>query len=123
MIDLYYWPTGNGLKVGILLEELGVEYRLVPVNIREGQQKQESFQRISANGRIPAIVDYRPEVPLSLFESGAILNYRSEERRVGKECRYRWSPYQEKKKKNNVTARTKCCMVGETEQTGEMSIE
>ena len=75
MIDLYYWPTGNGLKVGILLEELGVEYRLVPVNIRAGQQKQADFQRISANGRIPAIVDYRPDTPLSLFESGAILNY------------------------------------------------
>ncbi|MEX5555349.1 glutathione S-transferase family protein [Pseudomonas pergaminensis] len=75
MIDLYYWPTGNGLKVGILLEELGVEYRLVPVNIREGQQKHADFQRISANGRIPAIVDHRPDAPLSLFESGAILNY------------------------------------------------
>jgi GST-like protein len=75
MIDLYYWPTGNGLKVGILLEELGLDYRLVPVNIREGQQKHADFQRISANGRIPAIVDHRPEVPLSLFESGAILNY------------------------------------------------
>lgn len=75
MIDLYYWPTGNGLKVGILLEELGVEYRLVPVNIRAGQQKQADFQRISANGRIPAIVDYRPDTPLSLFESGAILSY------------------------------------------------
>ena len=75
MIDHYYWPTGNGLKVGILLEELGVEYRLVPVNIRAGQQKQADFQRISANGRIPAIVDYRPDTPLSLFESGAILNY------------------------------------------------
>ena len=75
MIDLYYWPTGNGLKVGILLEELGVEYRLVPVNIREGEQKHASFQRISANGRIPAIVDHRPATPLSLFESGAILNY------------------------------------------------
>ncbi|MDO9344598.1 MAG: glutathione S-transferase N-terminal domain-containing protein [Pseudomonas sp.] len=75
MIDLYYWPTGNGLKVGILLEELGVEYRLVPVNIREGQQKHADFQRISANGRIPAIVDHRPARPLSLFESGAILNY------------------------------------------------
>eukprot|EP01132_Coremiostelium_polycephalum_P021655 gene21655-25707_t len=47
MIDLYYWPTGNGLKVGILLEELEAEYRLIPVNIREGAQKQESFQRIS----------------------------------------------------------------------------
>ncbi|OPA86869.1 thiol:disulfide oxidoreductase [Pseudomonas fluorescens] len=75
MIDLYYWPTGNGLKVGILLEELGVDYRLVPVNIREGEQKQADFQRISANGRIPAIVDHRPATPLSLFESGAILNY------------------------------------------------
>ncbi len=75
MIDLYYWPTGNGLKVGILLEELGLEYRLLPVNIREGEQQQASFQRISANGRIPAIVDHRPDTPLSLFESGAILNY------------------------------------------------
>ncbi|MGB3126934.1 MAG: glutathione S-transferase N-terminal domain-containing protein [Pseudomonas sp.] len=75
MIDLYYWPTGNGLKVGILLEELGLEYRLLPVNIREGEQKQADFQRISANGRIPAIVDHRPATPLSLFESGAILNY------------------------------------------------
>ncbi|WP_085715130.1 glutathione S-transferase N-terminal domain-containing protein [Pseudomonas sp. B28(2017)] len=78
MIDLYYWPTGNGLKIGILLEELGLEYRVVPINIREGEQKQAAFQRISANGRIPAIVDHTPEgvsEPLSLFESGAILNY------------------------------------------------
>jgi GST-like protein len=78
MIDLYYWPTGNGLKVGILLEELELEYRLLPVNIREGEQKQAAFQRISANGRIPAIVDHAPQglsEPLSLFESGAILNY------------------------------------------------
>ncbi|RAI69546.1 thiol:disulfide oxidoreductase [Pseudomonas fluorescens] len=78
MIDLYYWPTGNGLKIGILLEELGLEYRVVPINIREGEQKQAALQRISANGRIPAIVDHSPEglsEPLSLFESGAILNY------------------------------------------------
>lgn len=78
MIDLYYWPTGNGLKIGILLEELGLEYRVVPINIREGEQKQAAFQRISANGRIPAIVDHAPagmSEPLSLFESGAILNY------------------------------------------------
>jgi GST-like protein len=78
MIDLYYWPTGNGLKVGILLEELGLDYRMLPINIREGEQKQVAFQRISANGRIPAIVDHAPEglsEPLSLFESGAILNY------------------------------------------------
>lgn len=78
MIDLYYWPTGNGLKVGILLEELEQEYRVLPINIRTGEQKQEWFQAISANGRIPAIVDHAPEGlngPLSLFESGAILNY------------------------------------------------
>jgi len=85
MIDLYYWPTGNGLKVGILLEELEAEYRLIPVNIREGAQKQESFQRISANGRIPAIVDHRLEAPLSLFESGAILNYLAD--KPGASCR------------------------------------
>lgn len=78
MIDLYYWPTGNGLKVGILLEELEQPYRIVPVNIRAGEHKQEDFQRLSANGRIPAIVDFEPRVgsqPLGLFESGAILNY------------------------------------------------
>ncbi|MGF6127152.1 GST-like protein [Pseudomonas frederiksbergensis] len=78
MIDLYYWPTGNGLKIGILLEELELEYRVVPINIRTGEQRQPAFQRISANGRIPAIVDHAPEgsdAPLSLFESGAILSY------------------------------------------------
>lgn len=78
MIDLYYWPTGNGLKIGILLEELEQDYRLVPVNIRTGEQKTAEFQRLSANGRIPAIVDHAPRsvgLPLSLFESGAILNY------------------------------------------------
>jgi GST-like protein len=78
MIDLYYWPTGNGLKIGILLEELELAYRVLPVNIREGEQKQAAFQRICANGRIPAIVDHAPaglSEPLSLFESGAILNY------------------------------------------------
>ena len=78
MIDLCYWPTGNGLKVGILLEELEQAYRLRPINIRSGEQKQDWFQAISANGRIPAIVDHAPVAdgqPLSLFESGAILNY------------------------------------------------
>ncbi|WP_397452612.1 glutathione S-transferase family protein [Pseudomonas sp. NA-150] len=78
MIDLYYWPTGNGLKVGILLEELEQDYRLLPVNIRQGEQKTEAFRRLSANGRIPAIVDHGSalsDTPLSLFESGAILTY------------------------------------------------
>lgn len=78
MIDLYYWPTGNGLKIGILLEELELDYRVLSINIRAGEQKQPAFQRISANGRIPAIVDHAPKglsEPLSVFESGAILNY------------------------------------------------
>jgi len=78
MIDLYFWPTGNGLKVAILLEELELPYTVRPINIRTGEQKQDWFQAISANGRIPAIVDHAPvgiDEPLSLFESGAILNY------------------------------------------------
>lgn len=78
MIDLYFWPTGNGLKVAILLEELELPYTVRPINIRTGEQKQDWFQAISANGRIPAIVDHAPAIgdePLSLFESGAILNY------------------------------------------------
>ncbi|NWD06260.1 glutathione S-transferase N-terminal domain-containing protein [Pseudomonas gingeri] len=78
MIDFHYWPTANGLKVGILLEELGLEYRQQAVNIRTGQQRDAAFQQISANGRIPAIVDHAPSTgsePLSLFESGAILTY------------------------------------------------
>ncbi|WP_419736262.1 glutathione binding-like protein [Pseudomonas sp. COR18] len=78
MIDLYYWPTANGLKIGILLEELGLDHRLQPVNIRAGEQRAAAFRQISANGRIPAIVDHTPSTggePLSLFESGAILTY------------------------------------------------
>lgn len=70
MIDFYYWPTGNGLKIGILLEELALPYRTIAINIREGEQKQAAFQRISANGRIAAIVDPAPlglSEPLSLF--------------------------------------------------------
>lgn len=85
MIDLYYWPTGNGLKIGILLEELELDYRMVPINIRDGEQTPAAFQRISANGRIPAIVDHAPEglsEPLSLFESGAILNYLANKARL-----------------------------------------
>jgi GST-like protein len=79
VIDLYYWPTANGLKIGILLEELGAQYQLRPVNIRQGEQKLASFQQISANGRIPAIIDHQAAGgALSLFESGAILNYLAE---------------------------------------------
>lgn len=77
MIDLYYWPTPNGHKVAIMLEETGLEYRLRPVNILKGEQFRAEFLEISPNNRIPAIVDHEgPEgTPYPLFESGAILLY------------------------------------------------
>jgi GST-like protein len=80
MIDLYYWPTPNGHKVTIFLEETGVEYKIVPVNIRKGEQFEPSFLKISPNNRMPAIVDHDgpSKTPLSLFESGAILLYLAE---------------------------------------------
>ncbi len=71
MIDLYYWPTPNGWKVTIFLEESGVPYRVVPVNIGRGDQFKEEFLKISPNNRMPAIVD--TETGESVFESGAIL--------------------------------------------------
>jgi GST-like protein len=77
MIDVYTWPTPNGHKVHILLEECGLPYRIVPVNIGEGEQFKPHFLAISPNNKIPAIVD--PEgpdgEPIALFESGAILVY------------------------------------------------
>lgn len=77
MIDAYSWPTPNGHKVHIMLEECGLEYRVHPVNIREGDQFKPQFLKISPNNRIPAIVDSDGPggKPLSLFESGAILIY------------------------------------------------
>jgi GSH-dependent disulfide-bond oxidoreductase len=78
MIDLYYWPTPNGWKVSIMLEECGLEYRTIPVDIGGGEQFKPGFLRISPNNRMPAIVDHEPlggGKPLSLFESGAILEY------------------------------------------------
>ena len=76
MIDVYSWPTPNGHKIHIMLEETGLEYRVHPVNIATGEQFSESFLKISPNNKIPAIVD--PEGPkgrpYSLFESGAILH-------------------------------------------------
>jgi GST-like protein len=77
MIDVYSWPTPNGHKIHIMLEECGLPYRAIPVNIREGEQFKPEFLKISPNNRIPAITD--PEgpdgKPISLFESGAILVY------------------------------------------------
>ncbi len=78
MIDLYYWPTPNGHKITIFLEETSTPYRIVPVNIGAGDQFKPEFLAISPNNRMPAIVDHRPADsgrPLSVFESGAILYY------------------------------------------------
>jgi GSH-dependent disulfide-bond oxidoreductase len=81
MIDLYYWPTPNGHKITIFLEETGTPYRIVPVNIGSGEQFKPEFLAISPNNRMPAIVDRAPADdgrPLSVFESGAILMYLAE---------------------------------------------
>ena len=79
MIDFYYWPTPNGWKVAILLEELDLEYRMVPVNIGKGDQFAADFLAISPNNRMPAIVDHDTGGdPVSVFESGAILFYLAE---------------------------------------------
>ncbi len=79
-IELWYWPTPNGWKVSIALEEMGLSYEVRPVNIGTGEQFEPAFQAISPNGRMPAIVD--PDGPdasdgnsLAIFESGAILQY------------------------------------------------
>ena len=79
MIDLYAWPTPNAYKVSIMLEETGLPYNIVPVNIAAGEQFEPSFLKISPNNRMPAIVDH--DVigdPISVFESGAILMYLAE---------------------------------------------
>jgi len=77
MIDLYCWPTSNGHKISIALEEMSLEYNLMPINIGKGDQFQDHFLENTPNHRIPAIVDsHGPEgKPHSLFESGAILIY------------------------------------------------
>ena len=77
MIDLYYWGTPNGHKITIVLEEMGLEYQLFPINISEDDQFQPDFLKISPNNKIPAIVDQNgPQgEPISVFESGAILQY------------------------------------------------
>lgn len=83
-IDLYYWPTPNGWKVSIMLEEIGARYSLVPVDIAAGDQFVPEFLRISPNNKMPAIVDHEPSGdmvatgPVQMFESGAILIYLAE---------------------------------------------
>ena len=81
MIDLHFWPTPNGWKVSIALEELGLPYRVIPVNIGRGEQFKPEFLAISPNNRMPAIVDHAPAdggASISIFESGAILIYLAE---------------------------------------------
>ena len=81
MIDVYHWPTPNGHKITIFLEETGLDYRMIPVDIGKGDQFKPEFLKVSPNNRIPAIVDHAPAdggAPVSLFESGAILLYLAE---------------------------------------------
>ncbi len=79
MIDLYFAPTPNGWKITIMLEECGLPYRILPLNIASGEQFEESFLRVNPNARMPAIVDTEAEGgPLTVFESGAILMYLAE---------------------------------------------
>lgn len=78
MIDVHYWTTPNGHKITIFLEETGLDYRVLPVNIGKGDQFKPEFLQIAPNNRIPAIVDHQPldaGDPISVFESGAILLY------------------------------------------------
>jgi len=81
MIDLYYWPTPNGHKITLFLEEAGMPYNIIPVNIAKGEQFTPHFLSLSPNNRMPAIVDHTPierGAPISVFESGAILLYLAE---------------------------------------------
>ncbi|MFO1067661.1 MAG: glutathione binding-like protein [Geminicoccaceae bacterium] len=78
MIDLHYWPTPNGHKITLFLEEAGLPYRIVPVDIGRGEQFRPEFLAIAPNNRMPAIVDHEPAgggEPVAVFESGAILLY------------------------------------------------
>lgn len=81
MIDLHYWPTPNGHKITLFLEEAGLPYTIHPVDIGKGEQFRPEFLAIAPNNRMPAIVDHEPlggGAPLSIFESGAILLYLAE---------------------------------------------
>ena len=81
MIELHYWTTPNGHKITMFLEEAGLPYKIVPVNIGKGDQFKREFLAIAPNNRIPAIMDHEPKdggAPISVFESGAILLYLAE---------------------------------------------
>lgn len=81
MIDLYFWPTPNGFKILMFLEEVGLPYRIIPVDISSGAQFDPAFLKISPNNKMPAIIDHAPAdegAAVSVFESGAILLYLAE---------------------------------------------
>ena len=81
MIDLHYWPTPNGKKVTILLEECGMPYKMIPCHIARGDQFTDEFLKISPNNRMPAMVDHDPPgggEPIGIFESGAMMMYVAE---------------------------------------------
>lgn len=80
MIELYYWPTPNGWKITILLEELGLDYKVIPVNILKGEQYMPEFIALNPNNKIPVLVDFDSVdgAPVTLFESGAIMLYLAE---------------------------------------------
>ena len=99
MIDVHYWPTPNGKKVTIQLEECGIDYQVVYCHIGMGDQFSDSFLAISPNNRMPAIVDNAPtdgNAPLSVFESGACMMYLAEKtgRFGGGDEREKWEVYQ-----------------------------
>ncbi len=80
-IELLYWPTPNGWKISIALEEMGLPYRITPINIGRGEQFEPAFLAVSPNNRIPALIDHAPAdggAAISLFETGAILIYLAE---------------------------------------------
>jgi GST-like protein len=94
MIDLYFWPTPNGQKISIFLEEAGLPYKVIGVNIGKGEQFEPKFLEISPNNKIPAMVDHEgPDgKPISVFESGAMLMYLAEKtgKFMPKDPRGRW---------------------------------
>jgi GSH-dependent disulfide-bond oxidoreductase len=99
MIDLYYWTTPNGHKITMFLEEAGLEYRIIPINIGKGDQFQPDFLKIAPNNRIPAMVDQQPAdggAPVPMFESGAMLQYLAEKtgRFLSSDLRQRWETLQ-----------------------------
>jgi GST-like protein len=95
MIDFYYWPTPNGWKVSIMLEECGLDYKLIPLNIFKGDQFAPDFLKIAPNHRMPVIVDHDVDgEPIVIFESGAILYYLAE--------KYQQLVPRDERKKNEV---------------------